>query len=82
MFLRSITESRSISKATAERIGNKIGVDWKKIPLKEFHTGINHEQEHKDVVGNNLEKIGKIAHAHLKETPEYYIKLAKAGLAK
>lgn len=70
-------------KWCAKDIGNKLGIDWKKIPLQQFKMGLKVELEHgskdkqTDVTHNNAVKTGKIAWAHLKEDPKYYTKLKK-----
>jgi SPP1 gp7 family putative phage head morphogenesis protein len=43
--------------------------------LEELRIGIDEEQEHADVVGEDIGKIALIALAHLKEDPKYYSKL-------
>lgn len=75
---------KSISKSAAKKIGDAIGVDWKKVDIDEFRKGIKVEFEHgsqlgpqTNVTGDNLEKTARIALAHLKELPNYYTKLAK-----
>ena len=65
-----------ISKKTAQRIGNKLKVDWDVVSLDEFAKGIKVELEHKDVTKGNLTLTGKIALAHLYEIPDYYTRLA------
>jgi hypothetical protein len=69
----------------AKKIGDMIGVDWNKISLESLIKGINVESEHKDAepnprIHNELKDwifYAKIAHAHLKESPRYYIELEK-----
>lgn len=72
------------SQAEAKKIGDKIGVDWSKIPLKEFHQGLHVELEHgsrygqpTNVTSDDPAITGRIAHAHLLEFPDYYTRLAK-----
>ena len=43
--------------------------------LNELRMGLEVEQEHEDVVGNDINMIAKIALAHLNEMPDYYTKL-------
>jgi hypothetical protein len=67
--------------AEARRIGDIIGVDWKKYPLKEFRMGLHVELEHgardsqTNVTDDDTIMTGKIALAHLKEFPDYYTRL-------
>ena len=60
----------------AKAVGDKLGVDWKLISLKEFQMGLAVELEHKDVTKGDPVLTGKIALAHLKELPDYYTRLA------
>lgn len=73
-----------ITKKEAKKIGEKLKIDWKKIPFSEFYAGMNVELEHgsklgkkTNVTGNSPIKTGRIALAHLEEDPKYYTKLAK-----
>ena len=67
----------------AKRIGDIIGVSWKKYPLEEFRMGLHVELEHgardsqTNVTDNDIIMTGKIALAHLKEIPDYYTRLHK-----
>jgi hypothetical protein len=63
------------SEEKAREIGDALSVDWGKIDINEFVTGLEVECEHKDVTGGDLMLTGKIALAHLKEVPDYYTKL-------
>lgn len=69
-----------ISRSKAEKVGNRLGVDWSKVDLGEFKMGLQAELEHRDITHGDLEMTGTIALAHLKEDPKYYTKLKKAGL--
>lgn len=60
----------------AKNVGDRIGVDWSKVDLKEFAKGLEVEKEHNDVTKGDVVKTAKIAIAHLKELPNYYSKLA------
>ncbi len=42
------------------------------ITVDQLLGGMQHETEHCDVVGCDPLKLGKIAMAHLRETPHYY----------
>jgi len=65
----------------ARRIGDMIGVNWKKYPLEEFRMGLHVELEHgardsqTNVTDDDIIMTGKIALAHLKEFPDYYTRL-------
>ena len=65
----------------AKAVGEKIGVDWRKYSLEQFRAGMNVELEHgladedTNVTNDNPVVTGKIALAHLKEFPDYYIRL-------
>jgi hypothetical protein len=67
----------------ALEIGNKLGVDWGRLNVEQFHMGLNVELEHglnsptTDVTGNDSILTGKIALAHLNEFADYYSRLAK-----
>lgn len=67
----------------ARKIGQQIGIDFTKVDLAEFHTGLSVELEHgahdpqTNVTGDDLIMTGKIAWAHLKELPDYYTRLSK-----
>jgi len=76
--MRGLTEM--ISKSRAEKVGDKLGVDWSKVDLNQFRMGLGVELEHRNVTHGNLEMTGTIALAHLEEDSRYYTKLKKAGL--
>lgn len=65
----------------AKRVGDIIGVNWKKYPLEEFRMGLHVELEHgardsqTNVTDDDIIMTGKIALAHLKEIPDYYTRL-------
>ena len=67
----------------AKKIGDEIGIDWKKIQLEEFTQGLHVELEHglvdpiTNVTDDNLQITGKIAWAHLNEFADYYTRLKK-----
>lgn len=78
---------RRFSLMQAKEIGDKIKVDWNKVDLREFQKGLHVELEHgrvdaqTDVTHDDLVKTGKIALIHLKERPQYYTRLKRAGLS-
>lgn len=67
----------------AQRIGERIGIDWETSPFDppEFLTGLHVELEHgahdpeTNVTDDDELMTGKIAWAHLKEFPDYYTRL-------
>ena len=72
---------RHITPDFAKHIGDLLDVDWREINLDQLRMGMEHEQEHADVIGNdNPVALAKIALDHLREIPDYYTKLIKAGL--
>ncbi len=62
----------------AREIGEQIGIDFNKINLEQFRSGLSVELEHgtidpeTNVTNDDLSVTGKIAWAHLKELPDYY----------
>ncbi len=81
--IESIVFRPSHSLGNAEEIGNKIGIDFKKINLREFRKGLDVEMEHgkintqTNITDNNIILTAKIAWAHLLEIPDYYTRLNK-----
>lgn len=67
----------------ARKIGNDLGVDWRKVDLEQFRMGLDVEMEHglrdpqTNVTSDDPVLTGKIAWAHLKELPDYYTRLKK-----
>lgn len=74
---------RRTTTEEARRIGDQIGVDWDRIDLEQFRAGMDVEYEHgtrdpeTDVTGDDPVTTGKIAHAHLREFPDYYERLER-----
>jgi hypothetical protein len=72
---------REFSVKEAKSIGDKLGIDWSKIPLEQFRMGLKVELEHgtqdpdTDITHDDSIKTGKIALAHLREYPLYYTDL-------
>jgi len=72
-----------ISKETAQRIGEQLGIDWSRFDVDQFTMGMNVELEHgtvdpkTDVTHDDILLTGKIALAHLNEIPDYYTRLLK-----
>ena len=65
----------------ALEIGNKLGINWDRFNVEQFHMGLNVELEHglnalsTNVTGNDPILTGKIALAHLNEYADYYTRL-------
>lgn len=74
-------KKEKISKELAFKVGQKLGIDFSKIDLVQFHVGMNVELEHgtidpeTNVTDDNLFMTGKIAWIHIKEVADYYTKL-------
>lgn len=74
---------KSVSSRKARKIGEELGVDWSRIPIDEFHRGVEVELEHgrrdpaTDITHDDLVLTGKIALVHLNEFPDYYTRLAR-----
>jgi uncharacterized protein DUF5661 len=77
------SQSPSFTLDEARMIGERIGVDWKSVRFTpdEFRAGLRVELEHgardpeTNVTGDDEMLTGKIAWAHLKEFPDYYVRL-------
>jgi Protein of unknown function (DUF5661) len=76
-------EGKRTTTDEARRVGDEIGVDWERFDLEQFRTGMDVEYEHgahdpqTDVTGDDPIITGKIALAHMKEFPDYYVRLAR-----
>lgn len=76
-------QKREFSVEEARAIGGELGIDWNKIDIVQFKTGLSIELEHgrvdpsTNVTNDNLLITGKIALAHLNEYPDYYSRLEK-----
>ncbi len=76
---------KQFSPEEARQIGEALGIDWGTSPfdVEQFRMGMDVELEHgsrdpeTDVTHDDPVLTGKIAHAHLKEYPDYYTRLAK-----
>jgi len=76
------TGVREFSLKEAKLTGDKLGIDWRYVPVDEFRRGLEVEQEHgslwgeaTNITNNDVLLTGKIAWAHLKEIPDYYTRL-------
>lgn len=78
-----MSEGKRTTTEEARRIGDEIGLDWDRFDLEQFRTGMDVEFEHgshdpqTDVTGDDPIITGKIALAHMKEFPDYYVRLAR-----
>ena len=78
-----MSEQRRTTSAEAKRVGEAIGVDWARFDLEQFRAGMDVEFEHgahdpqTDVTHDDPLLTGKIALAHLKEFPDYYVRLER-----
>jgi len=76
-----VTEERRTTTEEARRVGDEIGVDWTRFDLEQFRSGMDVEYEHgshdpqTNVTNDDPITTGKIAHAHMKEFPDYYTRL-------
>ena len=69
----------------ARSVGEQLGIDWASSPfdIEQFRAGMDVELEHgprdpdTDVTGDDPLLTGKIALAHLRELPDYYMRLAR-----
>ena len=73
----AVTEKRRTTVEEARRVGDAIGVDWSRIDLEQFRSGMDVEFEHgshdpqTDVTHDDPVTTGRIALAHMKESPDY-----------
>jgi hypothetical protein len=78
-----MTAKQHFTTEEALKIGNKLGIDWSRLNVDQFRTGLDVELEHglnstlTDVTGNDPILTGKIALAHLNEYADYYSRLEK-----
>ena len=67
----------------ARRVGDEIGIDWETFDIELFRAGMDVEYEHgshdpqTDVTHDDPIVTGKIALAHMKEFPDYYVRLKR-----
>ena len=78
-----MSEERRTTLEEAKLVGDEIGVDWNRFDLEQFRAGMDVEYEHgshdpqTDVTGDDPLVTGKIALAHMKEFPDYYVRLER-----
>ena len=68
----SVVDRSHVLEEVHERTGRRA--------LELLQEGMNVELEHCDITHGDLYLTARIALAHLKEDPDYYVKLKKAGL--
>ncbi len=67
-------DTTTITDDMARDVANNLGVDFsnEKFTVKDLRNGIITEFEHKDVIGDDINKSAKIALSHLRERGDYY----------
>ena len=79
----NIMKSEYFTIDQARQVGEKLGIKWDKFDVEQFRTGMDVELEHgsidplTNVTNDDAILTGKIALAHLKEFPDYYVRLVK-----
>ncbi|OGO36929.1 MAG: hypothetical protein A2W35_10020 [Chloroflexi bacterium RBG_16_57_11] len=77
-----MSKQKLFNLVEAKQIGEALGIDWRAFSVEHFQTGLEVELEHgtRDIQTNVSDDdaliTGKIALAHLKEFPDYYIRLS------
>jgi len=81
--MESETKQKQFTLADAKIIGDKLGVDWDIVDVKEFRLGMNAELADgaysplTNFVSNDPILIGKVVRMHLNEAPDYYTQWAQ-----
>jgi Protein of unknown function (DUF5661) len=78
-----VSAEREVSAEEARSVGEQIGIDWENSPfdVEQLRIGMEVEFEHgshdpqTNVTDDDPVLTGKIAWAHLKEFPDYYVRL-------
>ena len=78
-----MSAEREVSADEARSVGEQIGIDWESSPfdVEQLRIGMEVEFEHgshdpqTNVTDDDPVLTGKIAWAHLKEFPDYYVRL-------
>jgi hypothetical protein len=74
---------KHFSSEEAKKIGESLGVNWKKFDVEQYRMGLDVELEHglvdsyTNVTDDDPVITGKIALAHLNEFADYYTRLEK-----
>lgn len=78
-----MTDKKHFIEEEAKKVGEELGIDWKKFNVDQFRRGMDVELEHgsenltTNVTNDDPLLTGKIALAHLNEFPDYYDRLKK-----
>ncbi|MCX6012135.1 MAG: hypothetical protein NTV30_01720 [Chloroflexi bacterium] len=78
-----MTAKKHFNKEESKKIGDSLGIDWKKYDVDQYRMGLDVELEHgkidphTNVTNDDPVMTGKIALAHLNEFPDYYTRLEK-----
>jgi DNA-directed RNA polymerase alpha subunit len=76
-----MSEKKVFTYDQAKKLGEELGIDWKKFDVEQFRMGLNVELEHgsrdpqTNVTNDDPSTTAKIAFAHLNEFPDYYTRL-------
>jgi hypothetical protein len=76
-----MSSKKVFTSEEAKRIGELLGLDWRRFDVEQFRMGMDVELEHgsvdphTNVTNNDPLTTGKIALAHLNEFPDYYTRL-------
>lgn len=72
----------AFTTAQAERAGRRLGVNYARLAITPMalRVGMNAERDHSNVTHGSPTTTAKLALAHMKEHPDYYARLKKAGL--
>ena len=74
---------KHFTKEEAKKIGDRLGINWKRWNVEQFRMGLDVELEHgqvspkTNITNDNPIMTGKIALAHLNEFPDYYTRLER-----
>ena len=77
------TKRKLFTAREAKEIGDKLGIDWEQIDIRQFHRGMNAELEDgaynpvTNFASDDPILVGKVVRAHLHESANYYIEWAK-----
>ena len=76
-----MSAKKKFSIEEAKRIGELLGLDWRRFDVEQFRMGMDVELEHglvdphTNVTNDDPLATGMIALAHLNEFPDYYTRL-------
>lgn len=66
-----------VSTEVVKQLANKYHINEAVVPVNILKKAVDIEFEHKDIIGNDPNKAFHIAMAHLREYPDYYVRLIK-----